>query len=385
MENFTYFVPTKILFGKGQIANITQEIPKDAHILMTYGGGSIKKNGVYDQVMKALKGFSVTEFPGIEPNPEYDTCMRAVDIIKEKKITFLLAVGGGSVIDGTKFIAAAAKFEAGDPWDILAKGAAVHAALPIGTVLTLPATGTEMNHLFVLSRRSQGKKLDCICPPVAPLFSVLDPETTFSLPKKQISNGVVDAFVHVVEQYLTYPAQGHLQDRFSESILQTLLEIGPVTLAKPRDYDARASMMWCAAMALNTLIACGVPQDWSTHMIGHELTALHGLDHAQTLAVILPGVMDVMRDKKREKLLQYAERVWQITAGDEDARIDTAIEKTRAFFVAMGVPTTLSAYQLTPDDVRVIVDNLAANNKLPLGENRDMDKAIVLDVLARCG
>jgi NADP-dependent alcohol dehydrogenase len=371
MNNFTFYNPVKILFGKGQIANIATEIPKDAKILMTYGGGSIKTNGVYEQVKSALAEYNVIEFSGIEPNPHLETLLKAVEIVKTKNLDFLLAVGGGSVLDGTKFIAAAALFE-GDPWDILVKKPALTAALPIGTILTLPATGSEMNGNSVVTKWETRDKLFFASPLVLPRFSVLDPETTFSLPPRQVSNGIVDAFVHVMEQYLTYATNAPLQERMAESILKTLTEEGPKTFANPTDYNARANVMWCATMALNGLIGAGVPQDWTTHMIGHELTALHGLDHAQTLAIVLPSVMSFKRDSKREKLLQYAERVWNITEGNEERRIDEAIAKTRTFFESVGVPTHLSHYQIGADDFSAIVKNLEDHGMIALGEKQDI-------------
>jgi NADP-dependent alcohol dehydrogenase len=371
MNNFTFYNPVKILFGKGQIANVATEIPKEAKVLMTYGGGSIKKNGVYEQVKSALAGHNAIEFGGIEPNPHLETLLKAVEIVKTESIDFLLAVGGGSVLDGTKFIAAAAFFE-GDPWDILVKKPALTSALPIGTILTLPATGSEMNGNSVVTKWETRDKLFFASPLVLPRFSVLDPETTFSLPPRQVSNGIVDAFVHVMEQYLTYSTNAPLQERMAESILKTLTEEGPKTFANPTDYDARANVMWCATMALNGLIGAGVPQDWTTHMIGHELTALHGLDHAQTLAIVLPSVMSFRQDSKREKLLQYAERVWNINEGNEEQRINAAIAKTRNFFEAVGVPTHLSHYQIGADDFPAIVKNLEDHGMVALGEKQDI-------------
>lgn len=282
MQNFTFQNPTKILFGKGQIAHIDQEIPAGAKVLLTYGGGSIKRNGVYDQVKQALNGRPVLEFGDIEPNPRLETLLRAVEQVRAANVEFLLAVGGGSVLDGTKFIAAASCF-AGDPWDIVARGAAVDHAVPLGAVLTLPATGSEMNPFAVITKWATREKLPFSSPLVYPRFSVLDPETSFTLPPRQISNGIVDAFVHTMEQYMTYPAAAPLQDRMAESILRTLIEEGPKTLANPGDYESRANVMWCATMALNGLIAVGVPQDWATHMIGHELTALHNVDHGKSV------------------------------------------------------------------------------------------------------
>lgn len=383
MENFAFYNPVKILFGKGQIANIAAEIPVDAKILVTYGGGSIKTNGVYEQVKAALTGRTFLEFGGIEANPHLETLLKAVELIRAEGINFLLAVGGGSVVDGTKFIAAAVPFD-GDPWDILAKHAPIKAAIPFGAVLTLPATGSEMNTSSVVTKWETQEKLFFSSPLVFPKFSVLDPETTFSLPPRQVSNGIVDAFTHVMEQYLTYPVNAPLQDRMAESILQTLIEEGPKTLVDLRDYESRANVMWCATMALNGLIGVGVPQDWATHMIGHELTALHGLDHAQTLAIVLPNMLSIKRDRKREKLLQYAERVWGLVDGDEDARIDQAIQKTRDFFESVGVRTKLSDYGVGLDVIPLITDRFEKRGFVALGEHQDVTPKVVEQILALC-
>ncbi|WP_066376820.1 iron-containing alcohol dehydrogenase [Anabaena sp. CA = ATCC 33047] len=380
MENFVFYNPVKILFGKGQIANIGAEIPADAKILMTYGGGSIKTNGVYEQVKSALAGRDVLEFGGIEPNPHLETLMKAVELVRQEGIDFLLAVGGGSVLDGTKFIAAAVPFE-GEPWDILAKQAPVTAAVPFGAVLTLPATGSEMNINAVITKWETKEKLYFASPLVFPRFSVLDPETTFSLPPRQIGNGIVDAYTHVMEQYLTYPVNAPLQDRMAESILKTLIEEGPKTLANPHDYDARANVMWCATMALNGLIAVGVPQDWATHMIGHELTAEHGLDHAQTLAIVLPSTLSVRRDRKWQKLLQYAARVWNIVDGSEAERIEQAIAHTRNFFESVGVPTRLSDYGVGVETIPAIIERLQQHGFSTMGEQQDVDSQVVEKIL----
>lgn len=382
MFNFTFYNPVRLAFGKGQIASLPSHLPAGAKVLMTYGSGSIFKNGVYDQVKKALSGFEVLEFGGIEPNPTFETLMKAVEIARAEKVDFLLAVGGGSVLDGTKFIAAAIPFE-GDPWTILSHHAAIPKAVPLGAVLTLPATGSEMNTNAVISRSETQEKLAFSSAQVFPKFSVVDPETTYSLPPRQIANGVVDAFVHVMEQYCTFPNAAPLQDRFAESILQTLVEDGPRTLANPTDYDTRASVVWCATMALNGLIGQGVPQDWATHMIGHELTAFYGLDHAQTLALVLPNLLHVQRAEKCEKLLQLAERVWGVREGGEDARIDAGIAKLRAFFEAMGNPTHLSAYGLGDEHFEAIVERLSHRGALPLGERKSLDAARLRAILAQ--
>lgn len=368
MYNFEYQNPVKVIFGKGEIAKVGLNIPKGSKVLLTYGGGSIFKNGVYDQVMASVKGFEVIEFGGIEPNPHFETLMKAVEIVKKEKITFLLSVGGGSVIDGTKFIAAAARFEGNDPWDILAKRAFVKDAVPHGTVLTLPATGSEMNSGAVITKAESKEKLAFMSPKVMPLFSVLDPETIYSLPDKQIANGIADAFVHVIEQYLTFAANSPLQDRFSEGILLTLIEEGPKVMANKNDYNAAANFMWSATLALNGLIGAGVPQDWATHMIGHELTAYHGIDHGRTLAIVLPGVMQVMREQKKDKILQFGQRVWGVIDGTDDEKIDKTIKKTINFFESLGIPTRLSAYSVTKETITTITDRFRQRG-YKLGEN----------------
>ncbi len=382
MYNFEYKNPVKIIFGKGTIAKLTEEIPANQRILLTYGGGSIFKNGVYDQVKKALAGFDVVEFGGIEANPTYETCMKALEVAKKENIGFLLAVGGGSVIDGTKFIAAAAYYEKGDPWDFLSGKDTdpVTRAMPLGTVLTLPATGSEMNGNSVISRVSTQEKMSFGSAAVMPRFSILDPETIFSLPDRQVANGVVDAFVHVMEQYLTFPVNAPLQDRMAEGILLTLIEEGPKVLENRTDYDAAANFMWSATMALNGLIGQGVPQDWATHGIGHELTAFHGIDHARTLAIVLPGVMNIRRKVKAEKILQYGERIWGITEGTIDERIDRTITSTVGFFEKMGTPTTLSYYGVTDSTIEKIEKRFAARNTL-LGEKRDIDSKVTRAIL----
>ncbi|ASG68048.1 NADH-dependent alcohol dehydrogenase [Francisella halioticida] len=372
MQNFEYYNPVKIFFGKGEIAKVAEAISKDKKILIIYGGGSIKKNGVYQQVKNALTDHNTYEFSGIEPNPEYETCMKAVEYIKENNIDFILAVGGGSVIDATKFISAAVKFD-GQPWDILAKGAEIKETVDFGTVLTIPATGSEMNAAAVISRREIDKKRAFMNEKVFPKFSILDPEVTYTLPARQVANGVVDAFVHVIEQYLTFPQNAPLQDRFAEAILLTLIEEGGKVIHNPDDYDVRANIMWSATMALNSVISRGVAMDWSTHMIGHELTTFYGLDHAQTLAIILPSIMQHKRDRKGDKIAQYAERVWGVPRSvSKDEKIDIAIIKTVEFFEKMGNPTRLVSYNFNSDQFDKIVKSLETNGMNALGEHQDI-------------
>lgn len=381
MLNFSFQNTTQIHFGKGQIKSLSEQIPINAKVLITYGGGSIKHNGVYDQVVAALGDHTWFEFSGIEPNPSYETLMKAQDIIKQNSVDFILAVGGGSVVDGTKFIAAAALFEGEDPWDIISKQAPIEKALPIACVLTLPATGSETNDAAVVTRN--GNKLPFRSPFVRPLFAILDPAVTLSLSDRQISNGVVDAFIHTMEQYLTYSVNSKVQDRFAEGLLSTLIEEGPKALAaeSAKDLDVRGNIMFAATMALNGLIGSGVPQDWTTHMIGHELTGGHGIDHARTLSIVLPAVMKICRDAKREKLLQYAERIWNITEGDEDARINRAIELTEQFFERMEVPTRLSHVDLGEADIDGLIEKLTQHGMVSLGEHDAITPGVSREIL----
>lgn len=381
MLSLDFYNPTRIILGKGRIAELDQHINANARVLVLYGGGSVERNGTLAEVRQALGTRHVQLFSGIEPNPTYETLMQAVELIRRDQLDFLLAVGGGSVIDGTKFVAAAVHFT-GDPWDILLTGGTnVTTALPLASVLTLPATGSEMNNGAVITRAVDKAKLPMHSDQVFPQFSILDPSTTFSLPAKQVSNGVVDAFVHVIEQYLTVPFNSPLQDRFAEGLLQTLIEIGQQAVTESDNEEVRANLMWAASLALNGLIGAGVPQDWSTHLLGHELTALYGLDHAQTLAVVLPAMLQVRREAKRAKLLQYAQRVWQLTDGSEDERIDAAIDQTRSFFETVGVPTRLSDYGLDESCIEPVLEQLQTHGMTALGEHGDITPEVCRQVL----
>ena len=345
MINFEFKNPTKILFGKGEIAKISNEIPADATVLMVYGGGSIKQNGVYEQVTTALQGREVYEFAGVPANPEYAILLRALQVIKEKKINYLLAVGGGSVIDGVKFLSAAASYQ-GDPWDILKQPIRTQEdeGMPFGTVLTLPATGSEMNSGYVISRKETNEKLGSGGPGLFPKFSILDPEVVRSIPKRQLANGITDAYTHVLEQYMTVRSSADLQERIAESILISLQETAPKLLREEFDYGAAANFMWCCTMALNGLIQKGVTTDWAVHAIGHELTAYYGIDHARTLAVIAPSHYRYNFEAKKEKLAQYGQRVWNINNGSIEERAETAITKMEEFFKSLDIDIKLSDY-----------------------------------------
>jgi len=381
MNNFNFYNPTRIFFGKDKLDNIDKYVPADANVLITLGGGSAKKSGLIDKVKANLGNRKVIEFWGIEPNPRYETLMKAVEIVRAENIDFIMAVGGGSVLDGTKFICLAAHYE-GDARDLLKYGFAakvVQKAVPFGSVLTLPATGSEMNSGAVISY--EHGKFAVMCELAFPKFSILDPTYTFTLPKIQVANGIVDTFVHTTEQYITFPVDARVQDRLAEGILQTLIEIGETTINEPENYDARANLVWSATMALNGLIGAGVPQDWTTHMIGHELTALFGIDHGQTLAIVYPSVLEVRRTQKRAKILQYAERVWNITSGSEDEKIDLAIKNTREFFERLGIKTRLSEYGVAADQVPVIVAQLKAHGLTALSETQDITLEVSQKIL----
>lgn len=376
MNNFEFKNPTKIIFGKDKIANLAKEIPANAKILMLYGGGSIKSNGIYDQAKNALSAFEVVEFGGIPANPEYAVLLEALQIIKTQKITFLLAIGGGSVIDGTKFLSAAAAYEGETPWKILTGGKPILKGMPFGAVLTLPATGSEMNSGFVLTRKETKEKLASGGPALYPQFSILDPQVVSSIPEKQIANGLADAFTHVLEQYMTYPSDSLLQDRFAESILQTLVEVAPAILKNASDYNAASNFMWSCTMALNGLIGQGVPQDWAVHMMGHELTALFGIDHARTLAIIAPSHYRYNIETKKDKLAQYAERVWGVTEGTTVEKAKAGIDKTEDFFHSLGIKTKLSEYTSDYSGTAEIVSKRFTDRGwLGLGEHRKLAPA----------
>ena len=386
MNNFIFHNPTTILFGKDQLIGIEKMIPAHAKVLITYGGGSAKRNGLIEKVKAVLGNRKVVEFAGIEPNPHFETLMKAVEVVHNEEIDFLLAVGGGSVIDGTKFISLASFFK-GDAADLLKYGFApitsdiVEHVLPIGVVLTLPATGSEMNNGAVISY--EHGKYPVMSDMVFPKFSVLDPVYTFTLPAIQVANGVVDAFVHTGEQYITFPVDAKVQDRMAEGIMQTLVEIGATTVSEPENYNARANHVWAATMALNGIIAVGVPQDWATHMIGHELTAAFGIDHGQTLAIVYPALLAEMKEQKSAKLVQYAERVWNITTGSDDEKIDLAITKTRKFFESLGIKTRLSEYGVKAGQIADIVDQLKAHGMTALSESGKITIEVSRKILER--
>lgn len=371
MNNFEFYNPVKILFGKDQISQLSELISKDSKVMMVYGGGSIKKNGVYDAIQKALGEHQLIEFGGVQANPEYETLMECLKVIKSEKVDFILAVGGGSVIDGTKFLSAAALYPGSDPWEILEERIPTLEGMPFGTVLTIPATGSEMNSGAVITKAATRQKRVMGGSGLFPKFSILDPSVVASLPRRQIENGVIDAFFHVLEQYLTYPTQAVIQDRLSEAILHSLVEIGPKIVEDPGNYEMAANFMWSCTMALNGLIQKGVPTDWATHMIGHELTAIHGIDHARTLAIIGPHLWEHQFDRKKAKLAQFGHRIWNISGDSEEAIARQTISTTLKFLHTMGMKTKLSEnatnFENTP---QIVSDRFTERSWMELGENK---------------
>ncbi|MCP9612037.1 iron-containing alcohol dehydrogenase [Coprobacter tertius] len=381
MENFTFQNPTRLIFGKGSIEQLNSEITPEKRIMVCFGGGSAKKNGVYEQVKQALSGHFTVEFWGIEPNPDYDTVMKAVALARENNIDFLLAVGGGSVIDATKFIAHAIPYKGEDAWQLAIHNDLIKESTPLGVILTLPATGSEMNHRGVLSRRKTKEKVSFISPFSFPKFAILDPVVTFTLPEKQLTNGVVDSFMHIMEQYMTSTGNSVLMDRWAEGVLLSLIELGPKVLADKTDYDTMANFMLCATMALNGFTGMGVPQDWATHRIGYELTILYGLDHAETLAVVYPALLKILKNQKMEKLAQYAERVWGIQSGSITEKADLAIQLTEGFFRKMGMKTHMKEYGIPPEAIDIIYNRLKKNGAV-YGENKNVDAEMARKIFA---
>lgn len=384
MNNFEFYCPTKVVFGKGSIANLSELIDINKKVLMIYGGGSIKRNGVYDQVKDALKNHKVVEFSGIEPNPTYETCMKAVEVVRNENIDFLLAVGGGSTLDGTKFIAAASKYKGEEPYDIASKAIPIEEALPLGSVMTLPATGSEMNQAAVISRKSTQEKFALRDPMVFPKFSIIDPETTYSLPIEQVRNGIVDTFVHVMELYATYDVNTPLQDSWALGLIKTLIQEAPKVLANNTDYEAKSNICWCATCGLNYWLSLGAVQDWSTHRIGHELTAFYGLDHGQSLAVVLPRLWSIRKQEKSNKLAKLAREVYGCTETDDLKATDCAIEKTEEFFNSLGMKTKLSEYNVNSQEAAQKIKERFEQRGTVLGEDLKITPQMVYDILINC-
>lgn len=384
MQDFEFYCPTKMVFGKGSIAKLNELIDKNKKVLMIYGGGSIKRNGVYDQVKEALKNHVMFEFSGIEPNPLYETCMKAVEMVKNNNIDFLLAVGGGSTLDATKFIAAAAKYEGEDPYELASKELPFEEALPIGAVMTLPATGSEMNCAAVISRKSTNEKFALRNSNVYPQFSIIDPQTTYSLPPEQVRNGIVDTFVHVMELYATYDVNTPLQDSWAIGLIKTLIQESPKVFKNNTDYDAKANICWCATCGLNYWLSVGAVQDWSTHRIGHELTAFYGLDHGQSLAIVLPRLWQERKKEKAQKLAKLAREAFGCQEQDDLKANECAIKKTEEFFNSLGMKTKLSDYGINPLEAAEKIKERFEKRGTLLGEDSKVTPQMVYNILKNC-
>lgn len=381
MKNFTYKNPTEVIFGQGVIGELAKKLPHDKKVLMIYGGGSIKLNGVYDQVKTATQGFDLLEFGGIEPNPHYETCMKAVELIKREKIEYLLAVGGGSVLDATKFISAAACYRGDDPWDMIIKGLPVEDALPLADVITLPATGSEMNSGAVISRISTGEKYAIIDPKLFPQFSIIDPSVCCSLPMRQTINGIVDTYVHICEQVMTFDVNSPVVDRMAFAVLRVLTDEGPKAIKNPTDFEVRQNLFWASTVGLNGWLGTGVVQDWSVHMIGHELTAIYGLDHAQTLAIVLPKIWRFHFLQKEKKLAALAREVYAVTALSDKHAAELAISETVKFFQSLGMKTTLSDYGINAKEAGEKIAERFTKTGVHHSEYGDVDGSTVAGIL----
>lgn len=374
MLNFEIVNPTRVIFGKDQLDRLPELLSAQgvSNVLIAYGGGTVKRIGLLEKVAEKLSNFNAIEFAGIEANPDYVTLMKAVDVCRKESIDFILAVGGGSVIDGVKFISGAIGYK-GEPWDVMEKkeGCEFNTAVPFGTILTLPATGSEVNSGAVISYRRRNLKRVMGGPLFFPVFSFCDPTMVASIPKRQLANGIIDAFMHTLEQYLTYPTDNLLQEREAEAILATLIDIREV-VNHPEDYKLASNFMLCASHALNGNLRCGVPTDWTTHMIGHELTALYGIDHAQSLAIVAPRLFEHEFDKKCLKLAQYGRRIWNLS-GEDQSVAKQAIQKTEDFFKDLGVSTRLSEYTNEYEGTDIIIrDIFQERNWLTMGENQSI-------------
>lgn len=384
MKPFTLYNPVKLRVGRQTLDKLPKEIPENARVLILYGGGSVKRTGTLDRVKALLQGRAshVVEYGGVEANPEYAHLIKALSIIADQQIDFILAVGGGSVADGAKFLALAACYD-GEPWTFMTTPTSFTRALPMGVVITLPATGSEMNNIFVISKRDEGRKISCADNLVFPQFSIVDPELTETVPQRQIANGVVDAFIHTLEQYVVMDQETPLQARFSEGILQTLLEVGQRTYRDPSDAAARDAFCYSATMALNGLIGAGVVQDWSTHNIGHELTALYGIDHARALAVVLFDNFELRWEQKKPRMAQMGRRVFGLS-GDDETVARAALQRVREFFESLDVPTSLSAYDAIHQDVdERVVQGIQERGRDALGEQGSVDMPMVAEIIRR--
>lgn len=383
MENFTYYNPVQLIFGKGQMEQLSMLIPNyGKKVLLVYGGGSIKRNGVYEKVQEQLNkiGAEVHELSGVEPNPKLSTVKQGVEICKQHGIEFLLAVGGGSVIDCTKLIAAASKYD-GDPWDFVIKKATPEAALPLGTVLTLAATGSEMNAGSVITNWDTHEKYGWGSPLVFPKFSILDPTNTFTVPKNQTVYGMVDMMSHVFEQYFSHTTNSPLQDRMCESVLKTVIETAPKLLNDLENYEYRETILYNGTIALNGTLSMGVIGDWATHNIEHAVSAVYDIPHGGGLAILQPNWMKYVLSEGTAKFKQMAVRVFNVSdegKTDEEVALE-GIEKLREFWTSIGAPSSLADYNIDDSKLDLMAERAMANGVF--GKYKKLDKNDCLEIL----
>ncbi|MGF9765417.1 iron-containing alcohol dehydrogenase [Bacillus albus] len=382
MQNFVFRNPTKLIFGKGQLEQLKAEIPQfGKKVLLVYGGGSIKRNGIYDNVLSILKDINaeVFELTGVEPNPRVSTVKKGIQICKENGVEFILAVGGGSVIDCTKAIAAGSKYD-GDVWDIVTKKAFASEALPFGTVLTLAATGSEMNAGSVITNWETNEKYGWGSPVTFPQFSILDPVHTESVPRNQTIYGMVDIMSHVLEQYFHHGTNTELQDRYCESVLKTVIETAPKLLSDLESYEHRETILYCGTMALNGILAMGVKGDWATHNIEHAVSAVHDIPHGGGLAILFPNWMKHVVDENVSRFKQFAIRVFDVeTDGKTDREIALeGIEALRQFWTSIEAPVTLADYAIGENEIDVMADKAMAYGEF--GNFKKLNKDDVLSI-----
>ena len=353
MYNFTFHVPTTIHFGKGQISHLADLAGYGKKVLLCYGGGSIKRNGIYDQATKILSdaGLEIFELSGVEPNPRIQTVRRGVELCRKESIDMILAIGGGSTIDCANVVAAGAKYD-GDAWDLVIHPELIKAALPIFSVLTLAATGSEMDAFAVISDMTKNEKWGTAAECLKPTMSVLDPTYTFSVPARQTAAGTADMMSHTFENYFSMDDGAYVQKRMAEALLKTMIHYGPIALEKPDDYDARANLMWAASHAINGLVGEGCAPAWCVHPMEHELSAFYDITHGEGLAILTPAWMEhVLSEKTEKQFATYGRNVWGLTGTDDAPVAREAIARTRQFFTeTMHMPATLHEVGITDEE-----------------------------------
>ncbi|MBQ4284126.1 MAG: iron-containing alcohol dehydrogenase [Lachnospira sp.] len=384
MNNFRYHAYTDIRFGKGQVKCLTELVaPYGKNVLMVYGGGSIKKNGLYQQVKELLSDFNVYELPGVEPNPKIESVRTGVALCKDKNIDVVLAVGGGSTIDAAKVIAGGATYD-GDPWDLVTDNKKIGKVLPIVTILTLAATGSEMNKNAVISNMETNEKLGTSSHDFIPQASICDPEYLYSLPAVQTAAGTADIMSHIFEQYFQKETGAYITDRYSESVLKTCIKYCPIALKEPDNYEARANLMWASTQALNSILSCGKGGAWTCHPIEHELSAYYDITHGVGLAIVTPRWMRyILSDATVDRFCEYGKNVWDITAEDKYECANMAIDATEKFFKDCGIPMTLTEIGIDDSKIDIMAEDTIKYNAMDRAYVA-LDKEDVKKILMAC-